>query len=136
LALGALVIGPVPATAAEQARVSVFGFTPFEDGSCRIFGHFVGAPARVSQSLVSKSQSGVDMTLRLEQTQVGVRNNRNPLALEHFGVSLLRAQLFQRDDAVELVLKLRSPAQITHNLQRRADGEVVLLIDFPPAPPR
>jgi len=130
--VGAAICAAVSAPArAAGARVSFFGFTQFGDGSCRLFVHLTQSPGNVS-----KSANGSEVTLRLEDTDVGVRNNKNPLALEHFGVILLRAQLFQRENAVELVMKLRSEVEVTHSVQRRGDGEVMILIDLPALTPR
>jgi len=88
---------------------------------------FEGEPTGLRQRSVD-----VEVVFTLLDTDVGVRNNKNPLNLEHFDVLPKRAQLVPVDSDLELRLLLRHHADLTYEMTRADDGRLVLQIDFPP----
>jgi hypothetical protein len=107
--------------------VTFSGFQMLPDGGARLFLHLTRRPNFV----VTNDQSQV--TVRLNDTSVGVRNNRNPLDVSQFNVLLLRAQLVTRGSDLEWVLKLRKPSQLQPELAAAGPDGVSLQIDIPAA---
>jgi hypothetical protein len=114
-----------PAAASASTRVTFVGFQQFEDKSSRLFVHLTAEPASIA-----RHADGVRVRFTFADTDVGVRNNKNPLVLKHFKAPLLRARLTQVDTAVQLELVLRKPIAVSHRVMRRDDGLYSLEIDF------
>ncbi len=109
--------------------MTFIGFQQFEDRRVRLFVHLTAEPGGVS-----RRDEGRALAFVMGETDVGVRNNENPLVFEHFDTPLLRAQLHPAGSDVELRISLRNDVELTHHLERRDDGEVLLQVDVP-APP-
>lgn len=127
IALAAVVCTALPVAAGQRPKVTFVGFQQFEDKSARLFVHMSGEPESVSQE-----GEGTTLRIVLEHMDIGVPNNQNPLVFEHFDTAILRAQLRPRQDDVVLVVELRRPVELQHDIRRRGDGEIVLQVDVPP----
>ncbi len=115
------------ARAQRRAHVTFVGFQQFEDKRVRLFVHMNAQPDGVS-----RRGEGREIVYVLSGMDAGVRNNQNPLVFKHFDTPLLRAQLRPSEEGVGLVVTLRQDVEMTHHLERRDDGEVVLQVDVPP----
>jgi hypothetical protein len=134
-ATAALVIaaGGVPSTVprAEAAdsqsarQVTFSGYVPLPDGTGRVVVHLTARPE------FQVSRDGTQVTVKLLETSVGVSNNRNPLDVSQFNVLLLRAQLVPRGGDVDLVLKLRSPAELQVTIVETPEDGVCLYVAIP-----
>ncbi len=108
------------------AKVTFIGFSQNEDRTSRLFVHFAGEPLGVTDRA-----DGQQVFYSFQGTDIGTRNNRYPLNLEHFDALLTRAKMRQVGSDVELSLTLRSAAKTSSSVHRRGDGSLVLHIDFP-----
>lgn len=66
----------------------------------------------------------------LKETQVSLRNNRNPLVLTHFDTPVERAQLLKRGGDVVFRLEMKRAAEPAHEIVRLQDGGFSLRIEF------
>lgn len=144
-ALMLCVIAPLPATAGprdpaepaaqdreapvgDRTEITFSGFQTFPDGSSRLFVRLTGKPR------LTKNTSERTVIFLMENTFVGVRNNKNPLDVSHFQTPLLRAQLVEKGADVQLVMQLRKAAKqvlMQHRFTERSDDSYSLQIDLP-----
>lgn len=124
VALLTLMVAAVVA-ADEPASVTFYGFQMFADGSSRIFVHLTKKPPLLSQ------QDGLKAVYTMSDSRILIRNNKNPLNLEHFPTPAKRATLVARDGDVELVVELKSEVALSHRFADNPDGTVSLHIDLP-----
>lgn len=120
---------PVPSAGAAEAQstrqITFSGFQSLPDGSGRVVVHLTARPE------FHVSRDGAHVTVKLPETSVGVRNNRNPLDVSQFNVLLLRAQLVPRGSDVDLVLKLRKPAELQVAIVESPEDGVSLHVAIP-----
>jgi hypothetical protein len=102
------------------------GFLLLDDGTSRLFLQTTGP---VAYTITEKSRQ---ITLRLKNAKVHLRNNRNPLVTVHFNTPLDRAYLKKNRKSLDLVLELRQPAAPSISQTTDSDGYHYLFIDFPP----
>ena len=129
---------PPPADASEDvgkpgpAEVTFAGYRTLPGGRSIVYIELTG-PIAVD---VTKSQGKITYTLH--DTQVPMKNNRNPLLTSDFPSSIVSATLIadKKAKAARLVLELRDDFEPRHRLVKR-NGGVALEVDLPapsPAP--
>ncbi|MCP4675750.1 MAG: hypothetical protein GY854_09640 [Deltaproteobacteria bacterium] len=101
------------------------GFMMRIGGGSRIF---IQTTVALDYSLQEKKKK---LVLKLNDAQVFLSNNRNPLVTTHFNTPVKRAYIKKRRKKTELVveLKVESAPQITQMVDQ--DGYHYLFIDFP-----
>jgi hypothetical protein len=67
----------------------------------------------------------------LARTQVGIRNNTNPLVTHYFDTPLSRAWLRPDEAGAQLVLELRENVALKHRVVDGPHGTMILQIDLP-----
>ena len=102
------------------------GFLLLDDGTSRLFLQTTGP---VKYAIAEKSKQ---ITLKLKNAKVHLRNNRNPLVTVHFNTPLDRAYLKKNRKSLDLVMELRQPATPRISQTVDSDGYHYLFIDFPP----
>lgn len=122
---GALVGSPSLAQADERPAVTFMGFQTFPDQTSRIFVHMTKEPALQ----VEKQPKRVVFTLK--ETGILVRNNKNPLNLEHFATPAKRANLVEAGPDVHFIVELKRDVATQHRFSQNTDGTVTLQVDFP-----
>ncbi len=135
LSMAALQPGMVQLAHAEEAdapkpanEITFSGYQRFADGSARFFVRMTSKPD------LEEAIEGKLLKLTLQESYVGLRNNKNPLDLRHFDSALLRAQLVSKGRNVDLVMRFRRPVKelkIKHRFAKRNDGSYSLQIDIP-----
>lgn len=102
------------------------GFQTFPDQTSRIFVHLTQRPA------LSVEKQPTRLIFVLEDTTILVRNNKNPLNLEHFATPVKRANLVEAGSQVRVVIELKREVEARHSFGDNEDGTVTLQVTFPP----
>jgi hypothetical protein len=111
--------------AAPLAIAIVPGFETLDDGSTRLFVD-LSAPV----SFETKSAKG-SITYILRGTQVGRRNNSNPLVTTFFNTPVTKAQLVSHGHDLWFVVALRASVEPTVSVDPKEEGGTTLSIHFP-----
>ena len=125
--VGALVSATlaVPKVVAQpQATAMLAGFQPLPGKGSRLFVRLTSAP--VFEVKVSARQ----LDYMLFDTEVSLRNNRNPLVLTHFDTPVDRAKLSPQGRHVVFRLHMKRQAEPRHEIVRLGDAAFSLRIDF------
>jgi len=101
------------------------GFLMRPDGGSRIF-------IQTTKALDYKRDAKKKrITLRFENTNVYLSNNRNPLVTIHFNTPVKRAYLQRRMKTAELIVELKVDSEATITQFADGDGYHYLFVDFP-----
>jgi hypothetical protein len=102
------------------------GFLMRVDGGSRLF---LQTTVSLDYRLEEKKKR---IVLKLNDAQVFLSNNRNPLVTTHFNTPIRRAYLKVRNQTTELVIELKvsKAPEITQMIDQ--DGYHYMFIDFPP----
>jgi hypothetical protein len=121
----ALVGAPLLVHADERPAVTFMGFQTFPDQTSRIFVHMTKEPALQVEKQPNR------LVFALKETGIFVRNNKNPLNLEHFATPAKRANLVEAGPDVHFVVELKREVETQHRFSGNTDGTVTLQVDFP-----
>ncbi len=108
-----------------QALVTYSGLRVYKDGSSTF------QVKLTAETPVAFSQQGMSLTFLLKGARVDVKNNKNPLQAEYFKSNVVKTQLYDGKEGVELRINLRKAATPVHKMVRFSGG-AILRVDIPP----
>ncbi|MCK9459353.1 MAG: hypothetical protein M0R80_06910, partial [Proteobacteria bacterium] len=102
------------------------GFLMRPDGGSRLF---LQTTKELAFEKITKKNR---VQLQFKETRVHLDNNRNPLVTVNFNTPLRTAYLKRHAKRVDLVMELKTPAEIVVTQHVDPDGYCYLFVDFPP----